>query len=219
MHFFRLRVINTVLFLLIGVLLGFILKDRLRAPPASAAIKRYQPAYDQPAGPRGAAEEYAPEADAAPESYEDPALPREPSGTALEDEGPAGELMIEPDTEEATVSPAPPSVGKIEAGLFFKGPSAYSGRKLEMTLQLITAKRGAQGWRLNFVYAAPDKTLDYLFVDSGDALGDSPDLRIGYVYRIVFVCGRGYAAEGNLLSSIEFTGQKAAWATGLSATD
>ncbi|PIU17630.1 MAG: hypothetical protein COT18_12965 [Elusimicrobia bacterium CG08_land_8_20_14_0_20_59_10] len=219
MHFFRLRVINTVLFLLVGVLLGFILKDRLQAPSVSTAIPRYQPAYDQPAGARGAPEEFAPDADAAPETYEDPVLPREPSGSAAEDEEPAGELMIEPDTQEAPVSPVRPSVLKLEAGLFFKNPTAYAGRKLEMTLQLITARKGTRGWRLNFVCAAPDKTIDYLFVDSGDALGDSPDLRIGYVYRVVFECGRGYAAEGNLLSSIEHTGQKADWATGLSATD
>ena len=88
-----------------------------------------------------------------------------------------------------------------------------------MTLQMITTKKTESGWRLNFVYTSPDKAIEYLYVDDTNVLGESPDLRIGYFYRVKFRCARGEPSDGNTLSSIEFTGEKATWATGLSAIE
>ena len=103
----------------------------------------------------------------------------------------------------------PAAVPKTDPYQFFKAPAGYAGRSLEMTVQMITAKKTGSGWRLNFVYTAPDKAIDYLYVDDKDVLGANPDLRIGYFYRVKFRCGRGDASGGNTLSSIEFTGEKA----------
>ena len=84
---------------------------------------------------------------------------------------------------------------------------------------MITAKRSPRGWRLNFVYTGPDKKIDYLYVDDEEILGETPDLRIGYIYRIRFFCSKGETAAGNSLSLLTYTGKKAAWATGLSAVE
>jgi hypothetical protein len=102
---------------------------------------------------------------------------------------------------------------------FFARPERYEGRDLEMQLQMITAKRVPAGWRLNLVYSGRAKEIDYLYVEDSGVLGPKPDLRIGYVYRVRFRCGKGSSAAGNTLLAIEPTGGKADWATGLSATE
>jgi hypothetical protein len=88
-----------------------------------------------------------------------------------------------------------------------------------MEVQMITAKKVDGGWRLNFVHSSAGKSADYLYVDDDDVLGDKPDLRIGYVYKVRFRCGKGYSDSGNSLTHITPTGDKAAWATGLSAVE
>ena len=80
----------------------------------------------------------------------------------------------------------------------------------------ITAPRG---WRLNLVYTSPDKKTDYLYLDDSELLGEKPDLRIGYVYKVRFLSGKGETGSGNTLLEIAATGEKAAWATGLSAVE
>ncbi|HNW45343.1 MAG TPA: hypothetical protein PKI19_12620, partial [Elusimicrobiales bacterium] len=124
---------------------------------------------------------------------------------------------------EAPVVPAPkpkaPAIMLVDQNQFFQKPAAYAGRELEMSLQMITAKKQTNGWRLNLVHTGPKKKLNYLYVDDQDTLGEKPDLRIGYFYRVVFRCQKGDPADGNVLSSINFTGQKAEWATGLSAIE
>ena len=102
---------------------------------------------------------------------------------------------------------------------FFARPERYEGRDLEMQLQMITAKRVPAGWRLNLVYSGRAKEIDYLYVEDSGVLGPKPDLRIGYVYKVRFRCGKGSSAAGNTLLAIEPTGGKADWATGLSATE
>ena len=240
MHFFRLRIINTILFLVIGILIGFILKGRFYAPSQPAPEQRYHPSYESPAaGPAAAPDESADENPAAEQPSDLPARPAAQARTlaraeetgdndkeTYNDDYPVKknskekELSIEPDTEEPAPAPARPTAAlKTDPLQFFKATAAYAGRDLEMTMQMITTKKSGSGWRLNFVYTAPDKSIDYLYVDDKDVLGESPDLRIGYFYRVKFRCGRGDATDGNTLSSIEFTGEKATWATGLSAIE
>ncbi|HBA60727.1 MAG TPA: hypothetical protein DCZ92_07900 [Elusimicrobia bacterium] len=218
MYFFRLRVINTILFLVVGVFIGFILKGRVNPPPVASAAPRYQPAYEAvPVKPEAEAVEA--EEEELPPEPEKAAGPRRAAAPAPAREEEDAELSIEADT------PAPPGARRqpvflsVEPAAFFKGAAGYAGRDLEMTLQLITVKKAAGGWRLNFVYTFPDKTIDYLYLDDTSTLGTSPDLRIGYVYNVRFRCERGDLSDGNTLSFIEPTGDKANWATGLSAIE
>ncbi len=122
-------------------------------------------------------------------------------------------IIIEPERVPAT-----PERGQEEA--FFRNPASFQGRELQMDLQMITASKTVSGWRLNLVYAGPKKTLDYIYLDDTDGvLGAAPDLRIGYIYDVLFSCSSGLTDSDNKLISIKPTGQKADWATGMSAVE
>jgi hypothetical protein len=56
-------------------------------------------------------------------------------------------------------------------------------------------------------------------VDDDEVIGDKPDLRIGFVYKVRFRCSKGDTASGNVLLLLTATGDKASWATGLSAVE
>lgn len=217
MNFFRLRFLNTLLLFVAGIILGFILKEKFYpAPPASppALQADLERAPEQP--------QDAPEESLEDEPYSEPEERREPalhSPPEVLSKEPAAEeapgLVIEPQANK----PAPrPGVGDDPAEFFGK-PERYAGREVQLSLQMITAKRGQAGWRLNLVYSGPDKKVDYLYVQDSQLLGDKPDLRIGYGYKVRFACGKGDPSSGNTLLSIEPTGEKAAWATGLSAIE
>ncbi|MHB0996054.1 MAG: hypothetical protein ACYC2I_06775 [Elusimicrobiales bacterium] len=225
MNFFRLRVLNTFLLFLIGIVAGFILKDRFY--PSVPAPKPYAAPYKVPEEPSPAAEEeQAAEEELPVQEEEEPEVPRpvrarapEVSAETLDEPAPGnggGHIVIEP-------AVPPTRRGDALRGAreeFFKKPSDYAGRELEMDLQIITAKRSASGWRLNFIYTAPDKRVDYLYAEAAsDILGEKPDLRIGYVYTVRFLCEKGETGSGNVLAAVSPTGGKADWATGLSALE
>jgi hypothetical protein len=221
MNFFRLRVLNTFLLFLIGIVAGFILKDRFypQTPAAQPYSPSYKSSYEAAGGPQAADEETAAEEEPAEEPAPEPAPRRRADTSAERAEEPAGgedHIVIEP----APAAPAKREVlrGRIDA--FFLKPAEYAGRELEMDLQMITAKRSGAGWRLNFVHTGPDKRIDYLYAeDASGLLGGKPDLRIGYVYTVRFLCEKGETADGNTLLSLTPTGEKADWATGLSAVE
>jgi hypothetical protein len=234
MNFFRLRVINTALFFLIGILVGFILKERFYPAHPAQYQQRYQPAYQAqseaaavPAPQIETSVEESGDEKPLPDEEEAPAAPA-PKPAAkpaarqarTEDDSYAAPIVIEaePSGQE------PDAGGKAQvlrnsAAEFFRRPSDYAGRELEMELQMITAKKTTGGWRLNFAYSGSGKNADYLYVDDDGIVGEKPDLRIGYIYRVRFRCGKGDSASGNLLTRITPTGDKAAWATGLSAVE
>ena len=233
MNFFRLRFLNTVLLFLIGIVAGFILKDRFYPqapkPQAYPSPADYRPTYEraaETAEDASSAEEPQEEAPEAAEPAEKPRKPAAPkpsvSAETVADNGNGAadnSIIIEPSPAPAPARAARELV-RGAADDFFRKPDAYSGKELEMDLQMITAKRSARGWRLNLVHTAPGKRIDYLYADDpGAVLGDRPDLRIGYVYTVRFFCGKGEAADGNVLSAITPTGAKADWATGLSAVE
>jgi len=215
MNFFRLRALNTFLLFFIGIILGFILKDKFypSRPPAHPA------SFQTPYSPQPSAR--------APEGEEEAPEPEEPPDLEPEEEEP-------PSAPAPVIPPAAPRPAEIvmeeapqpaqralrgEEDAFFARPERYEGRDLEMQLQMITAKRVPSGWRLNLVYSGRAKEIDYLYVEDSGVLGPKPDLRIGYVYKVRFRCGKGSSAAGNTLLAIEPTGGKADWATGLSATE
>ena len=213
MNFFRLRALNTFLLFCAGVLLGFLLKEKFR--PASAAQREpapYRPAYE--AAPRRPApaqddENLTDEPYLAPD--EEVPAPEKP---AVAQAGRQGAVL-------ETAAPAAPrgAALKGEEEDFFARPAAYEGRDLEMNLQMISARRAAAGWRLNLVHTGSGSGTGYLYVDDAGVLGDKPDLRIGYVYRVRFSCGAGKTDAGNTLLDLAPTGAKADWATGLSAVE
>ncbi|OGR75513.1 MAG: hypothetical protein A2X32_13450 [Elusimicrobia bacterium GWC2_64_44] len=215
MNFFRLRVLNTLLLFLIGVVLGFILKEKFYPAVPTAAKPAYVQPYTAPPAAAAAQEEdlsdepyLAPDEDRARPAAEEPATPRQ--------ESPPEQALIEAEEEKPARKQA---VLKGEEAAFFSEPGRFEGRDLEMDLQMITARKARPGWRLNLVYTGPGKKIDYLYVDDAGLLGDKPDLRIGFVYKVRFYCGKGQADSGNTLAAIAPTGAKADWATGLSAVE
>lgn len=226
MNFFRLRVVNTLLIFVAGILLGFLFKDRFSSKDdgGSPAAAYQQPPAGQPSGyGYSGGEEYAEDE---PAAEEDPAEdypvdnegPRPSVSISQEPAAPASAAQAEP---AAVIEPSRrrASAPGPQEDAFFADPAAFSGRELELRLQMITAKKADSGWRLNLVYTSPAKRMEYLYVDDTGVLSSSPDLRIGYFYKVRFVCGKGTASSGNLLVSIEGTGEKAGWATGLSAVE
>ncbi|MEK7722308.1 MAG: hypothetical protein AAB359_07960 [Elusimicrobiota bacterium] len=225
MTFFRLRVINTLLLFLIGIVLGFILKDKFypaaRTPAQTAYPASYpgrvetpheaQPETEEPTDEPYAVQDVesvvsAPRAGG--ESGRESAAQEEPEALVIEAAGTDGGSR---DTRQPVL--------KSAQDVFFKNPATYEGRELEMELQMIMAKKSQRGWRVNLVYTSPDKKTDYLYVDDSELLGEKPDLRIGYVYKIRFLAGKGEIASGNTLLEISPTGEKAAWATGIPAVE
>lgn len=218
MNFFRLRALNTFLLFFIGIILGFILKDKFypSRPPAHPASFQtpYSPqpsAQDEGADGADSVEPEAPP-DLEPEVEEEPPRPA-PAPVIVPEAARPAEIVMEeaPQTAQRAL--------KGEEDGFFSRPERYEGRDLEMQLQMITAKRVPSGWRLNLVYSGRAKEIDYLYVEDTGVLGPKPDLRIGYVYKVRFRCGKGSSSAGNTLLAIEPTGAKADWATGLSATE
>lgn len=223
MNFFRLRFINTLLFFVTGIILGFILKERFSPAEAPAAPQAVYSARQDAADSQ---EEDAPqdepdlygehESDAPAEGGPTVMASREReafANNAPAASGPA--IIIEPrrSASEAAAGSAD------SAADFFSQPDRYSGREVVLSLQMITAKKSSSGWRLNLVHSPPSKKIDYLYVEDAAILGEKPDLRIGYVYKVRFSCAKGSAASGNTLLAIEPTGAKAEWATGLSAVE
>ncbi|MDO8805435.1 MAG: hypothetical protein Q7R35_13515 [Elusimicrobiota bacterium] len=230
MNFFRLRVINTLLFFLVGIVLGFILKERFYPAARAPAQSDYQASYSGRAealpAARPEAEEPADEPYPVQEAENDAAGPlpaADPPRPSVPREDPAQDkaeaLVIEPAATPGESRGAKRPAAKGEESAFFKSPAAYLGRELELELQMITAKKSPPGWRVNLVYSGPDRKIDYLYVEDSELLGEKPDLRIGYVYKVRFLCGKGETASGNTLLAIAAAGGKAAWATGLSAVE
>ncbi|MBI4351899.1 MAG: hypothetical protein HY550_10695 [Elusimicrobia bacterium] len=225
MDFFRLRVINTFLLFLIGLVLGFILKDKFYPAAPPPGREAYQPSYKPsavaPPPAQAEAEEPADEPYTPPETEPEPSPGRE-RRAAREEEAPPPEreaVVIEasPAAEEGRAAGRRAVKGKQDD--FFSNPAAFEGEELEMDLQMITARKSQRGWRVNLVYISPEKRTDYLYLDDAERLGEKPDLRVGYVYRVRFLSGKGDASAGNTLLSISATGEKAAWATGISAVE
>ncbi|MFH1620217.1 MAG: hypothetical protein ABIG11_10015 [bacterium] len=231
MNFFRLRVLNTLLFFLVGAGAGYLLRDRLfnLSDSCRNAYGRYPAAslnYPVPAAEKPAL--------VSSSQVPPPVKSEEPDDTFVENpedlfekeppadySGTAAPRAFKPakKTEKAPGQAPAASIGR-EAGEFLASPSSLSGKELEFELQMLVARRIGSGWRLNFSFPEFAKKVYYLYVDdSAGVLGRSPDVRIGYFYLVRFKCQAGDLNTGNLLISIKPTGGKASWATGLSAIE
>ena len=212
------RFLNTLLLFVGGVALGFIIKERL-SPAAPIVQSAYRP--DLRAPDSGA----APETDSGAPANRDAALAAD--GAAADAERPV--MTDQEEAPEDAKDPAgTPVLEPVAPGQqmlkdspenFFAAPRTYEDRELLFEMQMISARRTADGWRLNLVRTGPGKKVDYLYLDDDGEIGAKPDLRIGYSYAVRFLCTAGDPKAGNKLLSIEPTGGKADWATGLSAVE
>lgn len=244
-NFFKMRVINTVLVLFIGLMLGYILRD-----PQALKRGRYVPVYPRAAEAPKPAAEYGLQSQTTAAADRTPAAPapRERAEDTAEDYAPPVKPPLETDYEVTyapgdsprsakpsepamvqTPEPARPAAGqKTEAGsemvkgaaeAFFKNPERYLGQYLEMELQMILCRKKQGGWVLNLVNPRDGKNVDYIYIEDDFLLGEQPDLKIGYFYNVSFKCGKGTPSAGNKLLGINPSGRKAAWATGVTAVE
>lgn len=237
MNFFRLRIINTLILVLIGFLLGYIIKEnRSTGKSAERYVSRYPRAeagpYEPTAANSGTPEEKTAEADA-------PAKTEPPSRTGSREEPEAFALPLKPETDyeiletesgepanapaaetkERTYEPRAHQESADAAEVFFRDPRHHSGQTLTADLQMILAKKTQAGWLLNFAHARGGKNVDYIYIEDDSLLGEKPDLKIGYFYKVRFMCAKGDLSSGNRLLDISPTGGKADWATGMSAIE
>ena len=232
MNFFRLRLINTLLLFLIGTVLGFMLKEKFYPSRDKPVQPVYRSSYpEQSQIPPAARSEYEGSEDQGEEPTDEPYAMQDfesgadtrPGTKDAYPETPARQepaaLLIEASAKSEPATPPRHAASEARAAGFFADPASYEGRELQLELQMITAKRSERGWRLNLVYTGPDRKINYLYIDDAELLGEKPELLIGYVYKVGFRCLKGETASGNSLLKIEPTGEKAAWATGLSAIE
>jgi hypothetical protein len=225
--------------LLIGIALGYIIKGRSTVKTDESYYSRYPSGYSAPAAP--AQDETKP---AAPEDSARDAAEKRPrpagSGAAAEnfelpvrlpaaqtydesayaDDKPASrnEETVPEAAEEPVKKPANRALRGAEKD-FFRDPGRFSGKDLELELQMIMARKTPNGWLINLVHSESGKSADYLYVEDDSVLGVNPDLKIGYFYRVRFSCRKGDSAGGNKLLELTPTGNKADWATGVSAIE
>lgn len=235
MNFFRLRFANTLLVLLIGVVLGYIMKERTISREPAPYVAKYpvaavlpSAAPEEPGAAEGAQEQEGISTDITPGTEPEPG-PAEPKPAGPESRKAA--TPAAPPDEKADNEEAPPPADKEPAkdrtddagrgseDAFFREPGLFAGRELEMDLQMILARKTPKGWLINLVRSKGGKNADYLYIEDESVLGEKPDLRIGYFYRTRFACVKGDASSGNRLISLTPTNNKASWATGVSAIE
>ncbi|MDT8285742.1 MAG: hypothetical protein RQ748_01425 [Elusimicrobiales bacterium] len=215
MDFFKLRVLNTFLFLLLGASLGYLLSRGAGVPalpevPVPQAMRQPADEIFDPETPSFAAAD-VPSDEAGEEADGEYELEVPPEETRPERSAAAGPAPAVTDDDDFVI--------RGKAAVFFRDPSKFAGAELEMELQMITARRLTGGWRLNFLHSGAGRQLDYIYIDDDRVLGETPDLRIGYFYRVRFKCRKGGLSSGNSLVSLKPTGGKASWATGISAVE
>jgi hypothetical protein len=242
MNFFKMRIVNTFLVLLIGIVLGSMIKDRPGARRGSHDSARKSAGYGAPliAAPEGENTDFsayndppektgtrsAPAADKTSvlEDFELPmSLPagKEEDSSSGREEGGVSREEADPGEDNAGQADGEKAGGVLRGAEedFFRNPKRFSGQDLEMELQMLTAAKRQKGWLINLARVKGGKSSDYLYIEDESVLGENPDLKIGFFYRTRFRCRKGDPAAGNTLLGLTPTGNKAAWATGISAIE
>ncbi|MCK5105953.1 MAG: hypothetical protein KAQ76_00170 [Elusimicrobiales bacterium] len=214
MNFFKLRILNTSLIFIIGILLGFIIKDKMftaqdnrlssviqtEGETSASGLQSNSSALDEK-------NEYNVFDD--DEDYDIP-VPKKAAKkqNEINEEG-KKPSEIEDKTAKFVDFSSP----------FFKNPAKFKNEIVTMDIQMIFARKSDSGWRLNLMYMDSQKGVKYVYLDSDLLVSDKINLKIGYFYRVYFKCTRGELNKGNILLSIAPTGKKADWATGISAIE
>lgn len=107
--------------------------------------------------------------------------------------------------------------GYIDISDFVKFPYNYTSKKISGKLILLRGEKSSPP-RFYFLYSFDKKYAYYIdIVDENKIVKDFNSFKIGYYYKVSFVSGEGNLKSGNKLISIEETGEKEEWASGLNA--
>lgn len=213
MNFFRLRIINTFLLFAIGILFGFIIKDRLfksENTELSAPSRAWQ--TDQNFEDADLSPFKVFEADSS-ENKEYNVFDDDIEYTPTKTKSKKPESLSELENEEAPRKFIDLSVP------FFKNPERFKNEIVSMDIQMIFAKKAASGWLFNLMHIDSKKNISYIYINGESNLIKKRDFKIGYFYRVSFKCSKGKLDKGNHLVSINSTEKKADWATGVSAVE
>ena len=212
MNFFKLRILNTSLIFIIGILLGFIIKDKMFTAQDNRLSSVIQT------------------------EGEDSASGLQSNSNAVDEKN---EYNVFDDDEDYDI-PVPKKADKKQNGIneessseiedktvkfvdfsspFFKNPAKFKNEIVTMDIQMIFARKSDSGWRLNLMYVDSQNGVKYVYLESDLLLTNKVELKIGYFYRVSFKCVEGQLNKGNMLLSIAPTGKKAEWATGVSAIE
>lgn len=220
MDFFKLRFINVFFLFAIGIALGFLIararSSQGGAYPSGNEITAVYPKGPVPAvAPSVAISSVESSQNAPTPMDEDDEYQLSVVGDALSN---TPSVEVSPSKTEQEERPA--YVRKDNSEAFFSSPSSFKEKEVFVKVQMLTARKKDAGWRLNFVYSDEDRNLSYLYVDDEDNLsGGAPDYKIGYIYNVMFYCGKGELKSSNRLLSIRPTGDKTPWASGVSAVE
>lgn len=186
MDFFRMRILNTFLFLVLGIMIGlfFNLKSH-----ESGAFSR-----DKPLKLKAGASSLpgqAPDGDSETFSYPFVA------------DGPKEEMSVYGDNSDViTISPKgedPDSGGEY----FFGDPKNCAGSELELELKLVDIEKTEKKWRLKMGYAMKDAGIKFVHIDADAGMDGLASLSSGNFYWTRFKCRDGDIRSGNSLLSIE----------------
>ena len=213
MNFFRLRVINTFLLFAIGILFGFIIKDRLfKSENADLSASSRARQTDQNLEDADLSPFKDSNADSS-ENKEYNVFDDDIEYTPHQTESQNPESSSELENEEAPRKFINLSVP------FFKNPERFKNEIVNMDVQMIFAKKTASGWLFNLMHIDSKKNISYVYINGDSDLIKKRDFKIGYFYRVSFKCSKGKLNKGNSLVSIDSTEKKADWATGVSAIE
>ncbi len=215
MPFGKLKIINNILLLAIGIGIGYLLNDcgaRKKQTNFSDASSVWLPGNAAGSAVISISSGLAP-AKAAQEEIGDYV-----ENTEQEESGEEQKTESVPN-DSAGASETKPDHAET-AGRFLENPSSFKGLELELELLMLVAKRIGKGWRMNFSAAGEGKQTHYLYLeDFAGVSGDNPDFKVGSYYLVKFKCGEGLFNSGNSAISIKATDRKASWATGISAIE
>ncbi|MEW5951685.1 MAG: hypothetical protein GX447_03905 [Elusimicrobia bacterium] len=213
MDFFKLRFINVLFLFVIGISIGFLWGKK--GKDSKSAQNEYKPVYSQITPDAVYLSPSSIQKESVKNSYPNPMDDDEDYQLSV-----VGDNLTEEEPLTAQKKKESQAVRQDNSSDFFSSPSSFYGKEVYVRIQMITARKSEKGWRINSVYSDSDKNLSYLYIDDPDMIsGEKPDFRVGYYYKVLFFCDKGELKNGNRLISIESTGEKTPWASGISALE
>ena len=208
MSFFKMRVINTFLVLVIGLTLGFLLKASPHKYGRVAGKER--PTFNSPdAQTIRSGRESTSVSEETPDSGEgrdEPGLEIFTSPFTKEGSGPGNEPDEDGEKPESSEGSSEGTERQDRAESFFKNPERYKNSELELRLEMVNLEKIGGKWRFYMSFTARNKDVGYIDIDADEFPGDSTRLSVGAVYKVRFKCLKGDFISGNSLVSITAAG-------------
>jgi|GEM_PF-3338371 len=224
MNFYRLRFINTLFLFIIGILTGFYISFKnsfFKEILNVFSYSNYKPVYY---GKIVKSNSYTP-------VYIKKNLESSDKGSlssdfSIEEKTPQERKFVENLTSQnpmddeydfdiVSSSDSNASVETSDISQFVKDPSLFVNKRISGKAVLL--KGDKKPVRLYFLYSK-DNQIFYIEIDDSDKIiKNFDDYKIGYYYNIVFISYEGDIRNSNKLISIEPSGEKTSWASGLCA--